>query len=77
MEVDTSVSGHRNVKVLERLKLERGVPEEIGVDQGPEFTSKVLTKWAAHNGVCLHYNSPGNKNENVFIESFNRRLRDE
>lgn len=77
MEVDTSLSGNRVVRVLERLKLERGLPEEIGVDQGTEFTSKALTKWAADNGVRLHYASPGDKNENAFIESFNGRLRDE
>lgn len=77
MEVDTSLSGHRVVRVLERLKAERGLPEEIGVDQGPEFISKALTKWALDNGVRLHYASPGDKNENAFIESFNGRLRDE
>lgn len=77
MEVDTSLSGHRVVRALEKLKLERGIPEEIGVDQGPEFISKALTKWAADNGVRLHYATPGNKNENAFIESYNGRLRDE
>lgn len=68
MKVDTSLSGQRVVRVLERLKLERGIPEEIGVDQGTEFTSKALTRWALDNGVRLHYASPGNKNENAFRE---------
>lgn len=77
MEVDSSLSGQRVVRVLERLKVERGLPEAIGIDQGPEFTSKALTKWALDNGVSLHYASPGDKNENAFFESFNGRLRDE
>jgi putative transposase len=77
MEVDTSLSGPRVVQILEKLKAERGLPEEIGVDQGPEFISRVLTKSAAINGVRLHYASPGDKNENAFIESYNGRLRDE
>lgn len=54
MEVDLSLSGHRVVRVLDKLAATRGLPEEIGVDQGPEFTSKALTKWALANGVRLH-----------------------
>jgi putative transposase len=77
MEVDLSLSGHRVVRVLDKLAATRGLPQEIGVDQGPEFTSKALTKWALANGVRLHYASPGDKNENAFIESFNGKLRDE
>ncbi len=46
LEVDPSLSGHRVVRVLQRLAKTRGLPQEIGVDQGTEFTSKVLTKWA-------------------------------
>lgn len=41
MEIDTSLSGNRVVRVLDRLKQERGLPEEIGVDQGSEFTSRL------------------------------------
>jgi putative transposase len=77
LETDFSLSSHRVVRVLERLRFERGLPVEIGIDQGPEFTSKVLHKWAQDQRVNLHFASPGNKNENAFIESFNGRLRDE
>jgi putative transposase len=77
LEVDISLPALRVIRVLERLKEERGLPTEIGIDQGPEFTSIVLHKWAKDNGVNLHFASPGDKNENAFIESFNARLRDE
>lgn len=77
MEVDTSLTGHRVVRVLERLRLSRGLPKEIGIDQGTEFTSKALHKWALEHDVRLVFASPGDKNENAFIESFNGRLRDE
>lgn len=77
MEVDLSLSGHRVVRVLERLARTRGLPQEIGVDKGSEFTSKALTKSALERGVRLHYARPGDKNENVFIESFNGKPRDE
>lgn len=76
LEVDLSLSAQRVVRVLERLKSERGLPLEIGIDQGPEFTSLALHRWAKDHGVNLHFAAPGDKNENAFIESFNARLRD-
>ena len=77
MEVDTSMGADRVIEVLKRLKSSIGLPCELGLDQGPEFVSKALESWARDNGVGLSYCSPGNKNENAFIESFNGRLRDE
>jgi putative transposase len=77
MEVDTSMSSQRVVNVLTRLGMKRSLPLEIGVDQGPEFISNTLISWAKQRGIGLSYCSPGNKNENAFIESFNGRLRDE
>lgn len=77
MEVDTSISSGRVIKILDRLSIERGLPKQIGVDQGPEFISNELKQWLASRKVSPWYCSPGNKNENAFIESFNGRLRDE
>lgn len=47
------------------------------MDNGPEFISKVLDEWAYRNGVKLDVIRPGNPTENVYIESFNGRFRDE
>jgi Transposase and inactivated derivatives len=77
LEVDSSLTGQRVVRVLERLRIERGLPKEIGIDQGTEFTSLALEGWASKHGVNLHFARPGDKNENAFIESFNGRLRAE
>lgn len=77
LEIDFSLSGHRVVRVLEKLKITRGLPQQIGIDQGTEFTSVALQKWALENGVTLTFANPGDKNENAFIESFNGKLRDE
>ena len=49
----------------------------IRVDNGPEFTSKALDKWAYENGVRLDFIRPGKPVENAFIESFNASLRNE
>ena len=47
IEVDTSLTGQRVIRVLEQLKDERGLPEKIRVGNGPEFTGSVSRqrKW--------------------------------
>jgi putative transposase len=77
IEVDTSLGGRRVVSVLDRLGEVRGLPEVITVDNGPEFISKELDKWAYDNKVTLDFIRPGKPIENAFVESFNGRLRDE
>jgi putative transposase len=78
IEVDTSISGERVARVLDRICAERGaVPEEIVMDNGPEMTSRALDQWAYERGVRLRFIAPGKPVENCFIESFNGRLRDE
>ena len=77
LEVDTSLPGERVVRVLNNVLCSRGVPREVGVDHGPEFTGKALDNWSRKNDVSLRFAHPGAKNENAFIESFNGKLRDE
>ena len=55
----------------------RGFPEVITVDNGPEYTSKEITRWAENHGVKLGYISPGKPMENGYIESFNGKFREE
>jgi transposase InsO family protein len=68
-EVDASLPGLRVVQVLERVGQERGLPETIQVDNGPEFISRVVDQWAYANGVALHFIDPGKPVQNAFIES--------
>ncbi|MBF0522100.1 MAG: IS3 family transposase, partial [Candidatus Omnitrophica bacterium] len=78
VEADTSLPGHRVVRVLDRLADSRqGLPESIRVDNGPEFISKVLDEWAYRNGVKLDFIRPGKPTENCYAESFHGRFRDE
>lgn len=42
IEVDTSITGSRLKKVLERLADTRGLPRSITVDHGPESEGQVL-----------------------------------
>lgn len=78
IEVDTSLSGVRVARVLERVIGERSAqPEEIVMDNGPELTSRALDQWAYGRGVRLRFIEPGKPVQNCYIESFNGRLRDE
>jgi putative transposase len=63
--------------VLDQLRVERGFPEQIIVDNGTEFTSKALDQWAYENHVRLHFITPGRPMENGYIESFHGKFRDE
>ena len=74
--VDTSLSGMRVVRELERLVSDRAVPEVIVSDNGTELTSAAVLRWAGGR-VDWHYIEPGKPVQNAFIESFNSRLRDE
>ena len=76
-EVDTSLSGMRVVRVLTRLGEQRGLPEVLVMDIGPEFAGQVLDRWAYEEGVKLHFIEPGKPIQNAFIESFNGKMRDE
>ncbi|WP_245497252.1 IS3 family transposase [Mesorhizobium sp. M5C.F.Ca.IN.020.32.2.1] len=75
--VDTSLSGMRVARELDRLTTERGRPRMIVSDNGSEFTSNAILSWADQNRVEWHYIAPGKPMQNGFIESFNGRLRDE
>jgi putative transposase len=78
IEVDTSLSGARVARVLDRVITERGAkPDEIVLDNGPELTSKALDQWAYERGVRLHFIEPGRPQQNGYIESFNGHFRDE
>jgi len=65
------------VRVLEQVTSQRGKPQSIRVDNGPEFVSQSLDLWAYFNGVKLDFSRPGKPTDNAVIESFNGRPRDE
>jgi putative transposase len=74
---DTSLSGRRVARELNQLMLQRGTPKMVVSDNGTEFTSNAILKWADEAKVEWHYIAPGKPMQNGFIESFNGKLRDE
>jgi Transposase and inactivated derivatives len=66
------------VGVMEGLRvLGKRLPVRIQTDNGSEFISQSLDKWAYEYGVTMDFSRPGKPTDNPFIESFNRSLRDE
>ena len=63
VEIDTSITGKRLIRVFERLRLERGLPETLRTDNGPEFLSGEFIFWAEQHGMSIQYLQPGKLNE--------------
>ncbi len=74
---DTSLSGLRVTRELDRVISARGMPRTIVSDNGTEFTSMAILKWVRDTGIDWHYIALGKPQQNGFIESFNGKLRDE
>lgn len=73
-----SLKGTDVVNVLEDLKINQQIiPKRIQVDNGSEFISKDLDRWAYENHVTLDFSRPGKPTDNPYIESFNGSFRDE
>jgi len=69
MEVDTSLGGLRVCRVLDRAAAQRGLPEAIVLDNGPEFRGRALAAWSEKQGVRLEFIQPGKPVQNAYAES--------
>ena len=77
VEVGGSLPAVRVIAVLERLFEERGAPQSLRSDNGPEFVAGAIRNWLARHAVQTHYIEPGRPWQNGIAESFNGKLRDE
>ena len=77
LEADTSLGSGRVTRVLEQVIAERGQPDNVRLDNGPEFTSRRMLAWAGDWKIGLVHIQPGRPMQNGHVESFHGRLRDE
>ena len=77
IEADTSLPSLRVIRVLENLIAQRGKPDNIRVDNGPEFISHKLCQWCELNKITLQFIQPGKPTQNAFIERKNGSIRRE
>jgi len=77
LEVDTSFASQRVTRVLDRALSERGWPQRIRCDNGPELTSRHFLAWCIERRIDLVHIQPGRPLQNDRVESFNGKMRDE
>ena len=77
LEASAKIHGIDVVTTLERITGVHGFPKRIKVDNGPEFISKDLDRWAYWNHVELDFSRPGRPSDNALVEAFNSRFRQE
>ena len=74
---DHSICSQQVTEVLNQIITERGKPEQIRVDNGPEFTSKIFSGWCNKNEISIKYIQPGKPMQNGYIERLNRTFRED
>jgi putative transposase len=77
IKVECRLPARAIIEVLEQVFVERGVPEYLRSDNGPEFIAKAIQKWLNDRQVKTHYIEPGSPWQNAYGESFNGKFRDE
>jgi putative transposase len=77
MLVARSIDADTAVSMLEALAAERGAPELLRCDNGPEMTGHALRDWCERSKAGTAFIEPGSPWQNPFVESFHSRVRDE
>jgi putative transposase len=77
MDVNRAMGADQLIAVIEALVAQRGAPEHLRMDNGPELLSWAVRDWCRLAGTKTIYIEPGSPWENPFVESFNGRARDE
>jgi len=77
IEIDSSLPADRVVRALEQIGHDRGLPQQLRVDNGPELISARLVDWCESQGISLVHIQPGKPQQNAFVERFNGSFRRE
>jgi putative transposase len=77
IDVAGSIRSARVIDVLARLVSVHGAPRHLRCDNGPEFISKAIVKWAISENIDTAFIDPGKPWQNGADESFNGHFRNE
>lgn len=78
VEAAKSIKAPALLDILDKVIEYRGkAPSYIRVDNGPEFISDALKKWAKSKHIDLLYIQPGKPTQNAFVERLNGTIRRE
>jgi putative transposase len=67
----------RVVEVLSQFVSVHGAPRYVQSDNGPEFVSRAILRWAKAENIDLALSDPGKPRQNCVGESFKGKFRDE
>ena len=70
-----SLTSHDVIQALETLIRQRGQPDCLRSDQGPEFITRAVKEWLEERSIGTHYIDPGSPWQNAYGESFNSIFR--
>lgn len=77
IEIDTSITSDRLIRIFERIQRQRPLPQVLRTDNGPEFLGESFTSRCRHQGMVIQYIQPGKPNQNAYVERYNRTYREE
>jgi putative transposase len=77
LETDTSMPSQRVTRVLQAIVNQRGTPQFLRSDNGPEVSSRHYLAWCVERSISTIHIQPGKPTQNGHIESFHGRFRDE
>lgn len=72
---DLSLPAERVIRSLDRIIEWRGKPKAIRCDNGPEYISGQLIRWAKKRNIRIEYIEPGRPQQNAYVERYNRTVR--
>jgi putative transposase len=75
IEVDFALPAARVIRALDQVIEWRGKPLQLRCDNGPEYISHLLEKWALKHQIKLMFIQPGKPQQNAYIERYNRTVR--
>ena len=75
IRVARRINGFGVIETFADVMLQRGIPEHIRSDNGPEMTAKVVRAWFQKLGARTLFIEPGSPWENGYCESFNGKLK--
>jgi putative transposase len=77
IHVDRQIKTDGVMEKLTEVFVRRGTPAYLRSDNGSEFSNAEIREWLKRVGVRTMFIELGSPWENGYIESFNRKLRDE
>ena len=77
IRVARSITADDVIEELLHAFEQRGAPQYIRSDNGPEFVAEAIRTFLKFRGTDMLYIEPGSPWENGYIESFNSIIRDE